>query len=88
MYHIEYAADDRWKVLDQSGQAIFVGTRRQIEDWLDFQENIVRHPSPRTSQRERVRALVSWLGHIAGRIGQRGELPSRRIAASSHVRKD
>ena len=30
---------DRWLVRDAEGLVVFVGTKREVEDWLDFQEN-------------------------------------------------
>ena len=32
----------QWQIVDGRGQTVFVGTKRQAEDWLDYQENAQR----------------------------------------------
>ncbi len=46
MFHVERAAGDQWKVIDEDHKIVFIGTMRQAEDWLDFQENVRRQPVP------------------------------------------
>jgi len=80
MYLIEYVEAFRWKVLDENHQAVFVGTKRQVEDWLDRQENLLRQRSPRLSVerlmyslRQAMHRLTSRLSpHADARIGQTG----------------
>jgi hypothetical protein len=39
MYHIRPYSADRWLIVDEENDALLVGTLRECEDWLDFQEN-------------------------------------------------
>jgi hypothetical protein len=45
MYRIHSVQGDQWTIVDEGGQPVFVGTKRQCEDWLDLQENIRPRPS-------------------------------------------
>jgi hypothetical protein len=45
MYRVEFKTDDRWMIFDGKNDAVFVGTKRQVEDWLDHQENVRLRPS-------------------------------------------
>ncbi len=38
MYRVELDSN-RWMVLDLREQAVFAGTKQQVEDWLDSQDN-------------------------------------------------
>jgi hypothetical protein len=44
MYRVDYI-EGRWQILDVSGRAVFTGNRQQVEDWLDYQENVQRWKS-------------------------------------------
>ncbi len=40
MYHVHSTGvDDDWRIVDDKQTLLFVGTKQQSEDWLDFQEN-------------------------------------------------
>lgn len=59
MRTIEVLPDGKWSVTED-GQCLFSGTRSEVEDWLDRQENLEaeRRTSP---QRERRGLLLSRL---------------------------
>lgn len=39
MYRIQPVTGDQWTIVDERDESVFVGTLKQCEDWLDFQEN-------------------------------------------------
>ena len=39
VFRVEFVSGDQWKVIDEGDETLFVGTKSQVEDWLDFQEN-------------------------------------------------
>ncbi|MGE5191559.1 MAG: hypothetical protein ACM3U2_03600 [Deltaproteobacteria bacterium] len=67
---VEYVSGDQWKVIDDNKKVVFVGSLRQTEDWLDFQENIQRQLEPTgVWLRNLVDALRRLLARpIAGRL--------------------
>jgi hypothetical protein len=67
MYRIECADGDQWKILDESHSLVFVGTKRQAEDWLDHRENIQRQPSPRISVGAVIEPALEVLRRLVGR---------------------
>jgi hypothetical protein len=42
MYRVRDIQRDQWMIVDDRDQTVFVGTKRQAEDWLDYQENAQR----------------------------------------------
>lgn len=69
MYRIEVLFGDRWAVVGQDGQTECVGTMRQCEDWLDFQENRaanqVQGPSGRRPRMADSRSLLRRVAALA-----------------------
>ncbi len=58
MYRVESLVGDRWSIVDDGGQMVFVGNKLQAEEWLDCQENAQWETSGRRSWfRELVRRL-------------------------------
>lgn len=45
---IRHEEGDRWSVMNE-GAAVFSGTLRQCEDWLDFQENRLANRNERSA---------------------------------------
>jgi hypothetical protein len=45
MYRVQYKNREQWRIVDGRDQTVFVGTKRQAEDWLDYQENAQPRPS-------------------------------------------
>jgi hypothetical protein len=43
---IAFIFGDQWQVIDADNETVFVGTKAQIEDWLDWLENIQREDLP------------------------------------------
>lgn len=43
-YRIESIKATRWSVIDAANQCVFSGTYRQVEDWLDYQDNAQGQP--------------------------------------------
>jgi hypothetical protein len=39
MYRVDHARG-RWQVFDICGRVLFTGSRQQVEDWLDLQDNV------------------------------------------------
>lgn len=65
MYRVSCIDGDRWRILDAGNRLVFVGTRQQGEDWLDFQENARPRPSAFKAQlRGLVEAWVRPLGRL------------------------
>jgi hypothetical protein len=67
MYSIETLTGDRWAVIGEGGQTACVGTMRQCEDWLDYQQNrratsLASFPriSRRANSRFLTRTVVGW----------------------------
>jgi hypothetical protein len=44
MHRVQLTADDRWEIVDSQDRLVFVGTKREAEDWLDYRDNAL----PRT----------------------------------------
>jgi hypothetical protein len=44
MYRVQLTADDRWEIVDSQDRLVFVGTKQEAEDWLDYRDNAL----PRT----------------------------------------
>jgi hypothetical protein len=42
MYSVNPCSETQWSIVDGNQRTVFIGTRRQAEDWLDFQENMAR----------------------------------------------
>lgn len=42
MYRIQTSTGAQWTIVDEREEVVFVGTLRECEDWLDFQENAQR----------------------------------------------
>lgn len=60
MYRIQQTTDGQWTIVDERDEVALVGTLRECEDWLDFQENAERlsagHPG-------------WWRGIVRGMLG-------------------
>jgi hypothetical protein len=79
MYSIEYVKADRWQVVDGNDQSVFVGSKQQVENWLDLQENLRCRSSPQMS-------LVTLL-HLPDAVASSpGEptRPARRFSNWTH----
>ena len=44
MYFVKYI-EGSWQIVDSNEQTLFIGTKQQVEEWLDCQENAVQRPS-------------------------------------------
>jgi hypothetical protein len=44
-FRVHSASGDQWTIIDERDQVVFVGTKRQCEDWLDCHENAQPRPS-------------------------------------------
>jgi hypothetical protein len=64
MYRVQSITGERWEIVDSNDRTVFVGTKSQAEDWLDFQENARRL----TQQRPWFRTLLSSLRRFACRV--------------------
>ena len=54
MFHVHFAAGgDAWNVVDEHQGLTFSGTKQQVEDWLDFQENLRRQESAASERSHR-----------------------------------
>ena len=67
MFQVEFFHDDLWTVIDEDGEVAFVGTKREAEDWLDFQDNARRRRAPpggwlRNSLKSLRRLLTGQIG--------------------------
>jgi hypothetical protein len=67
MYRVEYLAGDQWGVIDGRERTVFVGTKQQVEDWLDRQENIELGRSERSPHFSLYRRLVRTLRRLVRR---------------------
>jgi len=63
MFRLNHSGDDRWEVI-AAGHSVFTGTMRQVEDWLDSQENADRqlnlHERPSRMSMATIRRLIKW----------------------------
>jgi hypothetical protein len=57
MYSIERSAGNRWVVVADGERTACVGTMRQCEEWLDFQEN--NPPTGTPKSRARISGAVN-----------------------------
>ena len=73
MYSIQYVKADQWQVMDESDQAVFVGNKRQVEDWLDHEENLRRQLTPQVSVDSLARSLRQLIDRVAGRLSRHVE---------------
>jgi hypothetical protein len=67
MYRLESKTDDLWMIFDGKNDLVYVGTKQQVEDWLDHHENL--HPRPSVSGawlRRLVHALVWPVRRLSG----------------------
>ncbi len=58
MYIVRYINGTQWHIVDDHQQTVFIGTKQQAEDWLDFQENVQRQPAPATASPGRIRSAL------------------------------
>ena len=42
MNYLKHVDGKSWAIYDDGNDKVFVGTRRQCEEWLDLQENLAR----------------------------------------------
>ena len=87
MYSIQYLEVDRWQVLDEDHHAVFVGNKRQVEDWLDREENLRRRSSPKLSVQSAVRSLHQMIHRLAGRLARHTKPRGGHTALRSHATK-
>ena len=40
VFRVEFVSGDQWKVIDAHDESVFVGTMREVEDWLDYHDNL------------------------------------------------
>ncbi len=64
MYRVQSITGDRWEIVDSNDRTVFVGTRQQAEDWLDFRENAQRA----AQHRPWFRTLLASLRRFACRL--------------------
>ena len=55
MFRIQRKSDETWLIIDRECQAVFAGTLRECEDWLDQRENV-----------DRLNRRVSWWARLLG----------------------
>jgi hypothetical protein len=78
MYHIHYTGTGgSWCIMDETLTVSFVGTKDEVEDWLDFQENARRRPSV-VSLRPLIEGSTQWISRFFAAIG--GLLGRRSVA--------
>ena len=65
MYRVQSITNDRWEIADSQDRLVFVGTKRQAEEWLDYQDNAVPQPAHRGAW---ARALFQSLRRFVGRL--------------------
>ena len=65
IYRVESHADDLWMIFDGKNELVFVGTKQQVEDWLDYQDNLCGRPVVRHA----------WLSNLRQAFGS----PIRRL---------
>ncbi|MGE5194849.1 MAG: hypothetical protein ACM3U2_20345, partial [Deltaproteobacteria bacterium] len=46
MYFVKYVSGTQRHIIDRDQQTVFIGTKQQVEDWLDLQENARRLAAP------------------------------------------
>jgi hypothetical protein len=73
MYRVKDVSGDQWNIVDSADVTVFVGTKQQAEDWLDFQENARRQAFPASFSFSRLLHAMS--------------LPLRRLATAHFSRK-
>lgn len=61
-YQVRPSQGENWSVVDDHGWCVFEGTVGQCEEWLDHQENVVRQAQRRQRNRQRLSAVLTWLG--------------------------
>jgi hypothetical protein len=65
MYRVQLTTDDRWEIVDSKDRLVFVGTKQEAENWLDYQDNAL----PRAAVRgARVHALFQALRRVICRF--------------------
>jgi hypothetical protein len=72
MYFLKYVNGTQWHIVDSGQQTVFIGTKQQAEDWLDFQEN---------ARREAARSPKSFGGIARGIM----RLPGRVLRGISSL---
>jgi hypothetical protein len=87
MYSIQYVKADQWQVMDESDQAVFVGNQRQVEDWLDHQENLRRQLAPQVSIDSLARSLRQLVDRLAGRLSRHVERQGSHAQTHRHALK-
>jgi hypothetical protein len=64
-FRVDSVSGDQWTIINERDQVMFVGTKRQCEDWLDCHENA----QPRQS------FVNAWISAL---FGKRREAPVNR----------
>lgn len=87
MYSIQCVKADQWQVMDERDQAVFVGSKRQVEDWLDHQENLRSQSTPRVSVESLARSLRKLIDRVAGRLSRHVERHGSHAGTHRHALK-
>jgi hypothetical protein len=91
VYSVKYINGTQWHIVDRNQETVFIGTKQQAEDWLDFKENAQRQSATSTFSLRRAaqaillpsRRFVSGLSHGI-QTGLHFRLPASRRHARKH----
>ena len=76
MFRVEPTQEDQWKVVDENDKVAFIGTMREAEEWLDFQDNAPRAAAPASNWlRNAVNALHQPLAKLIAICRARRKAP-------------